>query len=135
MRIMDSMGEWQHVEPILREQAYAVINNDPYMLLETEGWPGGMEADVILARLLGFDEQVEHDWRIPRVESVLLTPIPERLSVLAQEPERTPLRTARYNLLSNYARMSVDGRYAPADVTLGADFRFSVLAVRYRRVS
>lgn len=127
------MSEWTTVQPMLVERAERCINNDPSVLLEQEGGPVGATADVILARLYGFDEQVDHDWRIRSVAPVLLAPIVEPLALVESPVTYSPLRTAEYHLQSNYAEMRMDARYSPPDVTLGPDFMFRILFVRYRR--
>jgi hypothetical protein len=127
------VSEWAVIEPMLVEQAEGVINNDPSVLLEQDGGPVGMTADVILARLFGFDEQVDHDWRVRRVEPVLLAPIRDRVTVMVDDDPYMMPRVAEYRLQSNYATLSLDARYAPADVIPGPQFIVSVLFVRYRR--
>lgn len=130
------MSKWSRIKPLLREQAEYVINNDPSVLLEREGGPVGEQADVVLARLYGADDQVDYDWRISRAVPVLYAAIPERLTAIepAEPTSYSSLRTAEYRLQSNFAKLRLDGRFAPEDVSVRSpDFTFSVLFLRYRR--
>lgn len=136
------MDDWPDFERHLRQRLNAAIDAQPESLLETDNGPIGMKADIILARLLGFDDQIVSDtMRLRRVEPLLETPIPERLTLATLEPEPgdyVPLRTARYVLQSGYVTMQVDPVAVPlpGGVKVGPpDFRATVLFVRYRRRS
>lgn len=128
---------WMRMEAALRERAYAVIDNQPEVLLEGDGGPVGMKADVILARFLGFDDQIIQDgYRLQRVEPEWLMPIHPRMTARAQpDPPPMPMmRTARYVLQSGYVLHHLSGEYAPADVSVDlTTLQFSVLYLRYRR--
>lgn len=120
---------WEHFEAALRERAYAAIDHDPQVLLEEDGGPLGQTADVILARLIGFDDEIVHDgWRLRRVEPVLLA---------VESTEVVPSMTAAtYRLQSSYVRTRASAMNGmPPDVTPGPDATFDVLYLRYRRRS
>jgi hypothetical protein len=129
------VDRWQQVEPTLRHKAYRTIESDPQVLLETDGGPVGMPAEVIFARLLGFeDEVVEDGLRLAEVVPDLRLPIMSLGPLLSSGPlEPQPIRVARYALQSGYARTKVAAEFAPPGVQLGPDFTFRVLYVRYRR--
>lgn len=134
----NATSRWREVEAILRGKAYGTLDNDPQVLLEGDGGPVGAEADVIMARLLGFDDQIVEDgWRLRRVEPVLFMPImPVLRLTTATEPGLTLPRTAEYVLQSGWARCPIAAEYAPPDVQVGPPtFTFDVLYVRYRRRS
>jgi len=118
----------------LIEKCYATIESEPTVLLEHDGGPYGLAADIVVARLYGFDEQLDHEWRIPRIESELRTPIMPRLSAVPSDVVASPMtRTGRYVLQSNYASANIAGEYvvplAPWKPAV------SVLCLRYRRRS
>lgn len=132
---------WAHVEPTIRDQMNATLDAQPESLFEHDGGPVGRTADIILARLVGFDDQVVDDaLRLRRVEPEWRTPIPARLSLTPEpfSPDDAILRTARYVLQSGFAEMKLD----PTAVPLPPDvkptppgFLVTVLFVRYRRRS
>lgn len=132
---------WQDFEPILRDRLTRHIEAQPELLLEHTGGPEGLKADVILATLYGFDEQVDAMWRVPRVESVLLRPLPQPLSAAVSEADLMPMmRTARYDLQSNWATLNLDWLHyraaLPPDVRPApGTLLVSVAMVRYRRTS
>lgn len=130
---------WDFIEPTLREQAYATMDADPQSLLEHDGGPEGMTADVVMARLIGFDDQIVKDgWRRERADPVLLLPIHERPKLTASlaptEADLYPtMRTARYVLQSGYVVFAMDAVLLPLGVPHGPDFRTTFLYLRYRR--
>jgi hypothetical protein len=121
----------------LRDEAYeGVLNNDPRILLEVDGGPVGLRADLITARLLGPDEQIVADWIIPNVEPELRMPIPERVTACVDSavPTMPGLRVARYVLQSSYAQMELAPGYAPPSFLPDPpNFMCKVLFLRYRR--
>jgi hypothetical protein len=128
---------WEQVEPILRQRAYATLDNDPQSLLSGDGGCSEV-ADVYMARLIGFDDQLIDDIRVERPMDVILAPIPERLSIaaFACEPYAPTFRTARYVLQSGYVKLDVSAEHAPAGVRPRMqDLMFSVIYLRYRRRS
>jgi hypothetical protein len=130
---------WDEIKPTLLDMMQAKIDAIPESLLERDGGPVGMKADVILARLIGWDEETVDTWRIQGVVPVLFRAIPTSLrSTLGMEPPATGIisPTAEFVLQSCYATYRLDARYAPADVKIGPPtFDFSVLYVRYKRRS
>lgn len=130
----------QAFSSFLRQRLTAHIEAQPEVLLEHDGGPMGLKADIILATLYGMDDQIDAEWRIPRVEPHLLMPIRPRLTAI--EPEPGPLlptmRTARYELQSNWATMQLDWLHhrdlLPADVhPAQGDYLVTVALLRYRR--
>lgn len=125
----------------LREQLTRHIEWQPEYLLEHDGGPLALKADVILATLYGFDEQVDAEWRIPEVRDVLLRPLMQRMDWTQVDPDPVAaptFRTAEYVLQSNWATTQVDWlRFRdmlPKDVRPPAgDFLVTVALVRYRR--
>ncbi len=130
---------WQQVEPILREKAYASLDHDPQSLLD--GDAGGFQADVevIMARLIGFDDQIVEDgWRLERVEPVLLLPLFQKMTLArAAAPVSTSMpRAARYVLQGGYAIAPLDPMYAPPGIRPNmTTWTVRVLYLRYRRRS
>lgn len=136
---MSSQVPWPEMERHLRGHLYAVIDHTPELLLDADGGPVGATADIILARLLGFDDEIVDDsLRLGRVEQVWLKAIPQQFSVTAVEltADIEPLRTAEYVLQSCYAQMAVASMLLPPEMRGDSPtFQTSVLAVRYRRRS
>lgn len=129
---------WEHAEPCLRKRAYATLDANPESLLDGDAGGVSTPADVIMARLIGFDDQIVADgWRLTRPEPVLLMPIPERLSATMIDPQPfTMPRTARYVLQRGHAVVPLDGMYAPPGVTPDPQtLLVRVLYLRYRRRS
>lgn len=136
-----SAAPWTEFDRMFRDMLTARVEQDPEVLLEHDGGPVGLKADVIFATLYGMDEQIEAEWRIPRVEPYLLMPLRERVTIAAPEPTAMPtMRTARYELQSNWATMNVSystliGSW-PADVKPDpTTLMVRVALVRYRRRS
>lgn len=132
------MGDWAAFESTLRHEMNAHLDSQPESLLEQDGGPVGRTADIILARLVGFDDQIVDDTlRLRRVEPEWRMPIRERLVLAAPEADLYPtMRTATYVLQSGYAGLRLDPVAVPTppDVQAGPpDFLVSVLFVRYRR--
>lgn len=130
---------WAEAEPILRRQAYAIYDSQPEMLLEHDGGPYSLDADVLMARLAGFeDEIVEDGLRLERIYPDLLRPIalPLRswLTEAAAPPEPS-WRAARYVLQSGWVIMPLDQRFAPPNVTpkVRMDGAVRVAYLLYRR--
>ncbi len=105
-----STMSWTEFEPFLAERLTGVIEHQPEVLLEHDGGPEGLKADIILAVLYGMDGQVDALWRIPKVTHALLRPIRRRLSLRADPDEMTSpsIATARYVLQSSWATMTLD---------------------------
>lgn len=131
------VSHWERMEPTLRHRAYRTIESDPQVLLEADGGPVGMQAEVVLARLLGFEDEVVQDGlRLAQVVPDLRVPLPASLSLLSSDSvQPQPIRTATYVLQSGFALTKVAAEYAPPGVEVGNDFTFRVLYVRYRRRS
>lgn len=130
------MTLWDQAEPVARRKAYRTIDNDPMVLLEGDGGPGGIKAEVYMARLFGYEEEIVADgMRLRRPEPVILMPLHRRQSLLTDETEPLlpSLRAATYVMQSGFAVVTLAAEYAPADVTLQDDFTFRVLYLRYRR--
>lgn len=123
------------MEPLLRRRAYGALEADPQVLLEVDGGPLGVDADVFIARLIGFEDEVVDDGiRLRRAEPVYLVPLHRRLSMLEPDPaELAPMRISTYVLQSGYALATVAAENAPADVAVRDDFTVRVLYLRYRR--
>lgn len=121
----------------LREQAYAMIENQPEYLLEHAGGPRGIEADIISARLVGFDDEIDEDWLIQDIVGVLRRPIVPR-SWLSFDGAPLLASVATYELQSNYATTTVANGAAPVEwlrFLKPPDFIVRLLFLRYRRVS
>lgn len=117
------------------EDGYRAINNDPRVLLETAGGPVGRNAHVVVARLYGFDEQVDDEVRLRRAEPEVLVPIFQRSTLASPAPD-TPLmpRAARYVLQSSYAAGAVVAEKAPEEEHDEA-FLVQFLCLRYKRTA
>ena len=130
----------QEFDRHMRDRLTAVIESQPEVLLEQDGGPIGLKADLFLATLYGFDEQVDAEIRVPKAEWDVRMPIRRRLSVL-DEPDPSPVMPiAVYVLQSNYATMQVDWLYMreflPSDVKPPPlDYLVTIALLRYRRRS
>lgn len=130
---------WADFERYLRDVLTAKIESEPEVLLEHDGGPEGIKADLYLATLYGIDGQVDAEWRIERATGVLLRAISRRVTSRLAEPDPLHLEipTARYELQSNYAWMDLDyGSHVhllPSDVTHDpSTFLVRVVLLRYR---
>jgi hypothetical protein len=131
--------EWAQFEPYLRDMAYRGIESDPGFLLDHEGGPYGISADLILGRLIGHDDQVvRDDLHLDRIRDVVLEPMFPRMAFHAAPPEVVgdypDIRTAEYGLRSGYAfcEMDVASVWPPAGVEARSG-RYTVLFLRYKR--
>lgn len=136
MGTMTSM--WAEVEPVMRERAYRRLDNDPQVLLEHDGGPLDIKADVILARLIGFEDEIVQDAvRLSSVMPVYRLPLLPRGQFAMSEDTAPPslnLRAAEYVLQSGYVAVNLAPEYAPPEITVGPPtFTFKVLYLRYRR--
>lgn len=132
----EPVSEWDEMLAIGIDRAYATIEHDPGFLLETDGGPVGAKAGIVVARLYGFDDQLDDEVRLTEALGVYRRPIYQR-TVLA-EPDPSPLdqpSVARYRLQSAWARFHLAAEMgAPPDVPIDpATFAVSVLCLRYRR--
>lgn len=131
-----SMSLWEQVEPIARDKAYRTIERDPQILLEGDGGPGSMQAEVYMARLFGFEDEIVADGvRLRRPEPVYFMPISSGPAWMRadEDMQPAPIRTASYVMQSGFALVTLAAEYAPPGVTLRDDFTFRVLYLRYRR--
>ena len=132
------MTAWAQVEARVREKAYRTIDRDPQVLLEQDGGPVGLDADLFHARLIGFEDEIVKEMWIRGAEPTILLPIPQRPLVLATDAETVrwemePSRVARYELQSGFAALSVSGEYDPPVEKLRPDFTARIAYLRYRR--
>jgi hypothetical protein len=133
--------EWAQAEPYLRDQAYREMEARPEFLFDCEGGPEGMQADIILGRLVGHDDQFIRDIRLDRAVPVWLEPMFPRMAFTAAPAEGTgalpDIRAAEYGLRSSYALIELDSQtiWPPAGVTLSPanGYRYTVLFLRYKR--
>jgi hypothetical protein len=124
---------WDQIEPTLLDLMQAKIDAMPESLLESDGGPVGIKADVILARLIGWDEETVATWRIREVAPILFRPL-SLPQFIKWSGGGIISRRAEFVLQSCYATYQLDPRYAPADVRIEPPtFSFSVLYVRYKR--
>ena len=87
---------------VIVERMYRTMENDPQYLLMQDGGPVGRTAHVVIARLYGQDEQLDHEWRIDKAEPMLLTPRMNRPSaLLTSDPMELP-RAHKYVLQSGF---------------------------------
>lgn len=132
---------WTGIERIMRERAYRTIERDPQILLETNGGPVGLDADLIYARLIGFEDEVVQDGlRLSEAVATLRVPIPRRPLFVREDAdsvlwETEPTRVALYELQSGFATLSVSGEYLPPVEQLRPDNTARVAYLRYRRRS
>lgn len=125
----------------LRHRLTRVVESDPQVLLEHDGGPESLKADLILATLYGHDDQIDHEWRLQTVVPVLRAPIVRRVRYFDLNTDATspgPMPVARYNLQSGYATMKLDwtlyGHMLPADIEPDrGTYLVDVALVRYRR--
>jgi hypothetical protein len=131
-------GLWDEGLPYFVNNAYAHLDAQPESLLETDGGPVGISADVYMGRMIGPDDQVISDVRLPSAVPEWLMPIAPPLRVFGGAEVGSlpyvPMGAARYVLQSGYATMALDGMYAPKDVTPDPrSNQFTVVFLRYRR--
>ena len=130
----------QEFDRHVRDRLTAIIEAQPEVLLEQDGGPIGLKADLYLATLYGFDEQVDAEIRVPKPEWDLRMPIRRRLTLAEPEPMEMVMPVALYVLQSNYATMQVDWlhmrEFLPSDVKPPPlDYIVTVALLRYRRRS
>lgn len=134
------MTPWAEMEPMLRDRAYRRLVDDPEILLETD--TGGLydfDADLIYARLLGFDDEIVKDGLLlPKVMDQIFVPIHQRLTRASSDPsdllEIEPPRTARYVLQSSFVTLSVSGFVTDPPVEkLRDNFTAKIAYLRFRR--
>lgn len=122
------------------ERMYRTMENDPQYLLMQDGGPVGRTAHVVIARLYGQDEQIDHEWRIDKAQPVLLTPHMERPSTrLTGDPLEMP-RAHEYVLQSGFTVAGLAASVADSETLrwIGKDpnpqsFDWDFLALRYQR--
>ena len=134
---MSTDTRWREVEAELRDLSYRRMDSDPESLLEHDSGGPSVKADVIMARLVGLDDEIVRDgWRLTHVAPELRLPIMRR-SPMFEEIQSLPdvnLPTARYVLQNGFVLHHLDERYAPPGVEVGPPtFTFTVLYLRYRR--
>lgn len=142
---------WAQVEPTLRDRAYKRIDDMPELLLEHDAW-FTLDADIIYARMFGFeDEIVEDRLRLTKVEPAIFMPIFQSTTRMIQEATDAafldkagifsvdmgiaPMRAAEYRLQSCFVTMSVSGMHDPPVEQLRDDGTVTVAYLRYRRRS
>lgn len=134
----ETMTRWDHLMEALREQAYRTMDADPASLLEHDGGPLSLDVDIFMARLVGMDDEVVADWRIPRIEPYLLMPIAPPLRRMVSEADASALPSlsaAKYVLQSGWATTSVSLWLAdpPKGVRPRSDGTVKIAFLRYRR--
>lgn len=141
---MKQPTQWDSLVEYWTDQAQAHIDATPEMLLA--GDAGGVHPKatphLCRARLLGFDDQIDHEWWIPVPPTTeLLAPMPQRVTLAMAEPDAYPMmRTAKYRLFGVWSEMAVDRSMtvavdgAPANLPYDqTTFQTRILFVRYRR--
>lgn len=124
------MITWADVERSLRQRAYATLDDDPRILLETDA-VFTVHADLIYARLFGFEDEIVRDgMQLTRAEPMILLPIPPRIP-LDGHRDLTGLGMARYMLQSAFTVLTVTGEPGPPQHPAGAPVRVAYL--RYKR--
>lgn len=107
----DDESESDYFVALICDRLTRHIEAQPEVLLECDGGPLFLKADLYLATLYGFDDQVDAEIRIDRVHEVWQRPLMSRVNWASYaEPVTSPgpIRTADYVLQSNYATMNVD---------------------------
>lgn len=135
---MSPADEFARAEPVLRDRVYATIESDPGFLFDHDGGPYGIKADIILARLIGHDDQiVRDDLRLDRIRDVLLEPIFPKVTAVAAPDILSMPRTAEYRLRSGYATVELDPAAIWPPQGIRPDpangYRYKVLFLRYKR--
>jgi hypothetical protein len=137
---------WRDIEPALRGQAYGSIDADPQILLEGDGGPSGLDADIFMARLIGYDDQIIEDTIIPHIVDQLLratrtvNPLPldgtSHDAIWCVDDVRAEPMTLReaYVLQSGYATATWSLECGPMpDVKPRPDGTIRIAYLRYRR--
>lgn len=118
----------------LIDKAYRTIEQQPEYLLEHDGGPQFETADIIVARLIGLDDEIVDQvfldrplpvWRMPAAQAPTF--------VLDDGPVYEPLKVVEFQLQSNYATAWLDAIHAPPGTAGPPTFRAKVLCLRYRR--
>jgi hypothetical protein len=127
------LRDWSPEFTTLVDMAYRRMTRDPEYLLEHDGGLVGVTADYVVARLIGYDEQVERTMLLHEVLPELRLPfVPTTRTLLSEaDPSLPDFRTARYVLQSGYATGEVRGEWCPG----GPPRRGfgTVLCLRYKR--
>lgn len=125
--------------PLLRaaiERGFRAVESDPQILLEAPGGPEGMTAEIIVARLFGHDEQLDHEMRLDRALPVVEVPVPTPLTRAVTEggPVLPDMRVARYRLQSGYSVLGISAELLPPDIPLNTQtMQARLLCLRYKR--
>lgn len=144
------MTPWEHTERRAREEAYATINADPQLLLEEDSW-FDVDADLIYARLIGFDDEIVRDGMpLSKVPREIRMPILQSSRRLFREAEDEaflnrlgifdpallmPPAPAVFRLQSGSATIRVSGELCPPVEQLRDDNTAVLAYLRYRRRS
>jgi hypothetical protein len=116
------------------ENCFRTIRSEPEYLLECDGGPEGMTADIVVARMFGYDGQMDREVRLRRAEPVVRLPIAYPGPTLAfEELAHATMSTAEYVLQSNYATVYIDACLASDLPFDPITFRCKVLCLRYKR--
>lgn len=119
------------------DQLYRKIDHEPQVLLEHDGAVPRGDYDVIIARLIGRDDELVDEMRLndplDRIEVPYPVPMHE---FMAPGDPTDPVKPAYYvavwNVQSVYATGVLDVRHAGDWPVDPATFRCRVLALRYR---
>lgn len=124
------------------ERMYRTMENDPQYLLMQDGGPVGRTAHVVIARLYGHDEQIDHEMRIDSATDVLLAHRPQRLPLSADDPATfgPAFDIVTYRLQSGFAQAGLAASVADSETLrwIGKhpnphSFDWDFLALRYQR--
>ncbi len=122
-------------EVLACDLAYRTIDQDPRVLLEADASHISADADFVIARLLGFDDQVVEDHlRLSKALPVLRVPIPQGIRAWMEESTfpTSAMRIAEYRLQSVFVVVSVAAEVVGKLVDR-SDGTIKILCVRYRR--
>lgn len=124
---------WRVAEPMLRAELLAALTHDPQYLLMRDGNPY-IDADVILARLEGFDEQVVDEIRLSEMRADYLVPLRQRMTLTEARGFESRIPVRRFAAQNAYANLTISAESItpPDDVKPDERYQFSVALVIFR---
>lgn len=127
-----TMLELTPVQRAFVDALYRKIDHEPQVLLEHDAGPPSVPCDLVVARLIGGDDELVNEMLLREPLAVLRTPEPVRDWSISDEPAYEPLRVAEWVPQSVYATGVLDALHAGGWPLDPATMRCRVLALRYR---
>jgi len=124
------------------DHGFAAITANPEFLFETWGGPDPQPPELVIARLYGFDDELDAEQQLPGIPTEWRLPLRQRLRLTPEpDPTHPTMRAATYRLRSAWSRQRIDadmlysaGVYdSVAPLIDQTQFALTVTCVRYQR--